>query len=112
MIKTIAVLFAGIFLVTSSYTLRDDDDYANGAWRKSLDSCWTDRSCQRVMTCAHGGEWNVTFPYDSFPAMQQAYFDGADAVKGGNNLYFSRIIFSPRLIFFVFFPFRFPCCQG
>lgn len=34
------------------------------------------------MTCAHGGEWNVTFPYDSLPAMEQAYADGADAVKG------------------------------
>lgn len=59
----------------------------DGPWRKSLDgegSCWTDRSCNRVMTVAHGGEWNITFPYDSMPAFVQAYDDGADAVKGGN----------------------------
>ena len=68
--------------VTASYRYRDDD-YQNGPWRKSLDSCWTDPTCKRVMTCAHGGEWNVTFPYDSLPAMEQAYADGADAVKGG-----------------------------
>lgn len=37
------------------------------------------------MTCAHGGEWNVTYPYDSFPAMENAWNDGADAVKGGNS---------------------------
>jgi glycerophosphoryl diester phosphodiesterase len=34
------------------------------------------------MSTAHGGEWNVTFPYDSMPAFMQAYDDGADAVKG------------------------------
>lgn len=62
------------------------DDYADGNWRKSLDgdgSCWTDKSCDRVLTNAHGGEWNVTFPYSSLPAFQQAYIDGADAIKGG-----------------------------
>lgn len=62
------------------------DVYAEGAWRKSLDgegACWTDRSCQRVLTTAHGGEWNISFPYDSMPAFNQAYLDGADAIKGG-----------------------------
>lgn len=74
------LIVLGIILATVSA------DYADGAWRKSLDgknACWTDRNCQRVMTVAHGGEWNVTFPYDSFPAFQQAYIDGADAIKGG-----------------------------
>jgi hypothetical protein len=87
-------------------------DYADGAWRKSLDgknACWTDRNCQRVMTCAHGGEWNVTFPYDSFPAFQQAYIDGADAIKGGKNFY-SNIIF--RAEFIEFGVTRFSCCKG
>lgn len=70
-------------------------DYADGAWRKSLDgegACWNDRSCQRVMTCAHGGEWDFKYPYDSMPAFQRAFDDGADAIKGGmffaGNLFF------------------------
>ena len=46
------------------------------------DACWTYRSCKRVMTTAHGGEWNLTFPYDSLPAFEKAYENGADAVKG------------------------------
>jgi hypothetical protein len=57
-----------------------------GTRRTSLDgegACWADRSCNRVMTCAHGGEWNATIPYDSMPAFMKAYEDGADAVKGG-----------------------------
>lgn len=68
-------------------------DYADGAWRKSLDgegACWNDRSCQRVMTCAHGGEWDFKYPYDSMPAFQRAFDDGADAIKGG---LFSQEIF-------------------
>lgn len=82
---SLPILF--IFFAVFAVAFGARDDYSEGAWRKSLDgpgSCWTDRSCQRVMTCAHGGEWNVTFPYDSFPAFQQAYLDGADAIKGGN----------------------------
>ncbi len=35
------------------------------------------------MTTAHGGEWNFKYPYDSMPAFQRAFDDGADAVKGG-----------------------------
>jgi len=61
------------------------DEYLNGAWRKSLDgegACWTDATCSRVMNVVHGGDWNVTFPYDSFPAFQKANDKGADAVKG------------------------------
>lgn len=64
-------------------------DYADGAWRKSLDgegACWNDRGCERVMTCAHGGEWNFKYPYDSMPAFQRAFDDGADAIKGGNKI--------------------------
>jgi glycerophosphoryl diester phosphodiesterase len=82
------LLFVGlvVLLGTLAAVASGQKSYADGAWRKSLDgdgSCWTDRSCDRVMTCAHGGEWNVTFPYDSMPAFQQAFLDGADAVKGG-----------------------------
>lgn len=52
------------------------DDYADGGWRKVLTDCWLDRSCDRVMTCAHGGDWNVTYPYDSMPAFQKAWENG------------------------------------
>lgn len=34
------------------------------------------------MTIVHGGDWNLTFPYDSRPAFEKAYEHGADAVKG------------------------------
>lgn len=49
---------------------------------QTLDVCWTDLSCNRVMTIAHGGDWNLTFPYDSLPAFNKAFEEGADAVKG------------------------------
>ena len=58
------------------------DEYCKGEWTKSLDSCWTDPSCIRVMNVVHGGDWNLTYPYDSFPAFQKADEKGADAVKG------------------------------
>lgn len=67
------------------------DDYSEGAWRKSLDgegSCWTDRTCERVLTTAHGGEWDLQNPYDSMPAFERAYNDGADAIKGGTRFFF------------------------
>jgi hypothetical protein len=76
-----------IFLITSCYfSLSFASPYDEGAWRTSLDSpgsCWTERSCSRVMSTAHGGEWNLTFPYDSMPSFNKAYEDGADAIKGG-----------------------------
>ena len=78
----ISCAFLGLCLAQSKYT--------EGPWRKSLDgegACWTDKSCKRVLTCAHGGEWNITFPYDSMPAYEQAYIDEADAVKGGDFNY-------------------------
>lgn len=73
-----------ILSIVLSSSFNDDNAYFNGPWRKSLDSCWTQSTsdCNRVLTTAHGGEWNVTFPYDSFPAMETAYYDEADAVKG------------------------------
>ncbi len=80
-----AITFFIVISIICIVALGVRDDYAEGAWRKSLDTCWTDRSCNRVMTCAHGGEWNISFPYDSMPAFQQAYIDGADAIKGGNT---------------------------
>jgi glycerophosphoryl diester phosphodiesterase len=59
------------------------DPYAAGPWRRSLDDCWTEGpSCTRVMTVSHGGDWNAQYPYDSLPAFQNAYNNGADAVKG------------------------------
>lgn len=58
------------------------DDYMSGEWRRNLNSCWLDSTCERVMTIAHGGEWNVSFPYDSFPAFQKANIDSADCIKG------------------------------
>jgi hypothetical protein len=58
------------------------DEYSEGEWRKTLDVCWTDRSCDRVMNVVHGGDWNLEYPYDSFPAFQNANDKGADAVKG------------------------------
>lgn len=58
------------------------DEYYNGEWRKTLDVCWTDPTCLRVMNVVHGGDWDVNYPYDSLPAFQQANNKGADAVKG------------------------------
>lgn len=49
---------------------------------QTLDNCWTDPTCNRVMTIAHGGDWNASYPYDSKPAFQKAWEVGADAVKG------------------------------
>jgi glycerophosphoryl diester phosphodiesterase len=34
------------------------------------------------LTCAHGGAWNLTYPYDSLPAFNKAWEIGSDAVKG------------------------------
>jgi hypothetical protein len=34
------------------------------------------------MTVVHGGDWNATIPYDSFPAFEKGASKGADAVKG------------------------------
>lgn len=34
------------------------------------------------MTIAHGGDWNLTVPYDSKPAFEKAFDEGADAIKG------------------------------
>jgi glycerophosphoryl diester phosphodiesterase len=59
-----------------------DDEYFNGEWRTSLLNCWTDPSCQRVMTVSHGGDWDKYYPYDSLPAFEQAWNKTADCVKG------------------------------
>ncbi len=34
------------------------------------------------MTISHGGDWNAQYPYDSFPAFENAFINGADAIKG------------------------------
>src|SRR2546423_364581 len=36
-----------------------------GTFRTSLQQCWTDAACPRVMLVAHGGDWDGYFPYDS-----------------------------------------------
>lgn len=76
---TLLILLGGLLVVSGLV------EY-DGPWRASLDSsgsCWTDRACNRVMSTSHGGDWNLTFPYDSLPAFIKAYEGGADAVKGG-----------------------------
>lgn len=64
-------------------TSQVDQSY-DGPWRKSFDNCWTQNvtECNRAMTISHGGDWDVEYPYDSFPAFQRAYANGADTVKG------------------------------
>lgn len=53
------------------------------AYRKQIfGQCWTQTNCTRPLFVMHGGDWNLKYPYDSFPAMQKAYQLGADAVKG------------------------------
>jgi hypothetical protein len=74
-------------------------------WRASLESCWTNTSCRRcagrrfrrecapirsnaplgarrALAVSHGGDWDLSRPYDSFPAFVKAFEDGTDAVKG------------------------------
>jgi len=53
------------------------------AWRTNMTGqCWTNSSCDRALIVSHGGDWSLTFPYDSLPAFQLAWQDGADCVKG------------------------------
>jgi len=81
MLLQIVSFALSVFLCTATSSLVSDR-YADGDWRKTLDVCWTDPSCNRVMTIVHGGDWNLTLPYDSKPAFIKAYELGADAVKG------------------------------
>ncbi len=53
----------------------------DGPWRKSLKSCWTDATCNRVLLVSHGGDWDENLPYDSQAAFHRAYDKGADAIK-------------------------------
>jgi len=57
-------------------------DASSPPWRTSLATCWTNTSCNRALVVSHGGQWNLTFPYDSLPAFETAWTTGADAVKG------------------------------
>jgi glycerophosphoryl diester phosphodiesterase len=51
-------------------------------YRNSLSVCWTDGSCRRALTVAHGGDWSYTGnPYDSNAALAAAVADGVDGVK-------------------------------
>eukprot|EP00937_MAST-01D_sp_MAST-1D-sp2_P003611 g3611.t1 len=75
--------FAPAFLLLLAEFVVSEADY-DGPWRKTLvGTCWTDSACRRAMTVSHGGDWNaVTAPYDSMPAFEAAWNNGADAVKG------------------------------
>ena len=79
-------LFSFLVMAMLVVSVMSQEGYT-GPWRSNLDgdgACWTESatSCNRVMTTAHGGEWDVEHPYDSLPAFQRAFKDGADAVKG------------------------------
>lgn len=51
-------------------------------YRNSLAKCWTDPTCQRALSIAHGGDWSFTGdPYDSDAALAAAYAHDADGVK-------------------------------
>ena len=78
-IQFIVFLIGAIFSFVSGECV---DEYCKGEWTYTLDVCWTDPSCNRVMNVVHGGDWNMTLPYDSFPAFEKADDKGADAVKG------------------------------
>jgi hypothetical protein len=51
-------------------------------WRRTLQNCWTNVSCDRALIVSHGGAWNSEYPYDSFPAFERAYNLTSDCVKG------------------------------
>lgn len=76
-----ASVFLSVWLLGVS-AAASDDPYFDGEWRSSLTGCWTDPTCNRVMTVSHGGDWNYQYPYDSQPAFERAYMNSADAVKG------------------------------
>ena len=51
-------------------------------YRNSLGVCWTDATCKRALSVAHGGEWTFNGnAYDSNAALAAAYANGADGVK-------------------------------
>ena len=58
-----------------------DAGYAK-TYRNSLSVCWTDATCKRALSVAHGGEWTFNGnAYDSNAALAAAYANGADGVK-------------------------------
>jgi glycerophosphoryl diester phosphodiesterase len=78
------LLFLTLLLISMPFGWGEVYD---GPWRQNIvgdNTCWTDvPGCNRVMTVAHGGQWSLPgTPYDSLPAFQRAYENGADAVKG------------------------------
>lgn len=86
MLQTIVVLVLAITYFGTGTPSLLDDTY-DGPWRKTLDgegACWNQSldACNRVMVISHGGDWNLEYPYDSFPAFQRAWQNEADTVKG------------------------------
>ncbi len=53
-----------------------------GTYRTSLQQCWTDATCPRVMLVTHGGDWNGYYPYDSREAFVHAVQEDSDGIKG------------------------------
>jgi hypothetical protein len=51
-------------------------------WRQSMQNCWTNVTCDRALIISHGGQWNLSSPYDSLPAFETAFLSGSDSVKG------------------------------
>lgn len=81
--SSLLISFCFCLLFRNSFC-SDEENY-DGPWRKSIngeDTCWMDSTCNRVMNVAHGGDWNIQYPYDSMPAFERGLEYGADAVKG------------------------------
>ena len=82
------VLHTAFVLLLLSVALAQNMPDYTGPWRSSLDgpsSCWTQprSECNRPLYVMHGGDWDVVkYPYDSFPAFDKAFVNGADAIKG------------------------------
>lgn len=46
-----------------------------------LDSCWTSVSSQSALIVSHGGDWDLSNPYDSMGAYERAFAAGSNAVR-------------------------------
>lgn len=56
-------------------------DGGTETWRTSLGVCWRDPSCNRALILSHGGDWNVSNPYNSRAAFERAFACGADGIE-------------------------------
>ena len=61
-------------------------------WQISLEgTCWTNVSCRRAMIVSHGGDWDLSRPYDSLLAFDKARQEGAECVKGDFRVSSDRV---------------------